>query len=45
MIIGITIAGPTLEKRSSGSPNVALSAAIVRSHNMTSSQPPPITWT
>ena len=29
MIIGITIAGPTAEKRTSGSPKVALSAAIV----------------
>src|SRR6516225_2383571 len=47
MIIGITIAGPTLAKRTSGSPNVALSAAMVRSHSITSSQPPPITcpWT
>ena len=40
----MTIAGPTLEKRTSGSPKVALSAAIVRSHSMTSSQPPPSTW-
>src|SRR6516162_7708902 len=47
MIIGITIAGPTDEKRTSGSPKLALSAAIVRSHSITSSQPPPITcpWT
>src|SRR5580700_6104869 len=44
MIAGITIAGPTLEKRISGSPNTALSAAIVRSHSMTNSQPPPMTW-
>jgi hypothetical protein len=42
-VIGITSAGPTLEKRTSGSPKVALSAAIVRSHSITSSQPPPMT--
>src|SRR5947209_5726989 len=44
MIIGITIAGPTAEKRTSGSPKVALSAAIVMSHSMTNSHPPPSTW-
>jgi hypothetical protein len=44
MIAGITIAGPTLEKRTSGSPKTALSAPIVKSHSMTSSHPPPITW-
>src|SRR5207237_3090877 len=43
MIAGMTIAGPTLENRTSGSAKVALSAAIVRSHSMTSSQPPPMT--
>jgi hypothetical protein len=30
MIIGMMIAGPTAEKRTSGSPKLALSAAIVR---------------
>src|SRR4029079_14323953 len=40
---GITIAGPTFEKRISGSPKRASSAAIVRSHIITSSHPPPRT--
>jgi hypothetical protein len=33
--------GPACEKRISGSPNLASSAAMVRSQNMASSQPPP----
>ena len=37
-------AGPTLEKRISGSPKRASSAAMVRSHIITSSQPPPRQW-
>ena len=41
MIQGMTMTGPTFEKRISGSPNSASSAAIVRSHTMASSQPPP----
>ena len=41
MIIGIGNAGPRCENRISGSPNTALSAAIVRSQNIASSQPPP----
>ena len=41
MTKGMTSAGPTFEKRISGSPNSASSAAIVRSHIIASSQPPP----
>ena len=41
---GMTSAGPTLEKRISGSPNSASSAAMVRSHIITISQPPPRQW-
>src|ERR1700730_10331600 len=37
MIIGRTSAGRTLENRTSGSPKLALSAAIVRSQSITSS--------
>src|SRR5438034_597528 len=40
----MTITGPTLEKRISGSPKSASSAAMVRSHTMASSQPPPRQW-
>src|SRR3989442_3993164 len=40
----LTRAGPTLEKRISGSPNTASSAAIVRSHIIANSQPPPRQW-
>ena len=40
---GITINGPRCENRTSGSPNLASSAAIVRSHISASSQPPPST--
>ncbi len=43
MIIGITTAGPRCENSISGSPNTALSAAMVRSQNIASSQPPPST--
>ena len=38
---GISTAGPTCENRTSGSPNSASSAAMVRSQNIASSQPPP----
>ena len=44
MMNGMMSAGPTLEKRISGSPNIASSAAIVISHIITSSQPPPRQW-
>ena len=38
---GISTAGPTWENSTSGSPNSASSAAMVRSQNIASSQPPP----
>ena len=41
---GISTAGPTCENRISGSPNSASSAAMVRSQNIASSQPPPSAW-
>ncbi len=41
---GMMSAGPTLEKRISGSPKSASSAAIVMSHIITISQPPPRQW-
>src|ERR1041385_5466902 len=41
---GIAISGPMWEKRTSGSPNFASSAAMVRSHINASSQAPPSTW-
>ena len=41
---GMISAGPTLEKRISGSPKSASSAAIVMSHIITISQPPPRQW-
>ena len=41
---GITISGPRCENLTSGSPNFASSAAMVRSHIMASSHPPPSTW-
>ena len=44
MTHGMTITGPTLENRIAGSPKSASSAAIVRSHTMASSQPPPRQW-
>jgi hypothetical protein len=44
MMNGMTSAGPTFEKRISGSPNWASSAAIVTSHIIASSQPPPRQW-
>ncbi|PYP99481.1 MAG: hypothetical protein DMF83_30545 [Acidobacteria bacterium] len=44
MTHGMTITGPTLEKRISGSPKSASSAAIVRSQTIASSQPPPRQW-
>src|SRR5882724_3902841 len=44
MTNGMISAGPTLENRISGSPNCASSAAIVMSHIITSSQPPPRQW-
>src|SRR5262249_27713699 len=37
-------AGPACENSTSGSPNCASSAAIVRSQNIASSQPPPSAW-
>ena len=37
-------AGPTFEKRISGSPKMASSAAMVMSHIIASSQPPPRQW-
>jgi hypothetical protein len=44
MTNGSTSAGPTLEKRISGSPNSASSDAIARSHIIASSQLPPRQW-
>ena len=41
---GITRPGPACENKISGSPNRALSAAIVKSQNIASSQPPPSAW-
>ncbi len=41
MMNGISTAGPTCENSTSGSPNCASSAAMVRSQNIASSQPPP----
>jgi len=40
----MTSADPTEAKRISGSPNTALSAAMVRSHIIASSQPAPMAW-
>ena len=44
MIHGITRPGPGSEKRISGSPKTASSAAMVMSQNMAISQPPPTAW-
>src|SRR2546423_1265048 len=41
MMNGISTAGPTCENKISGSPNSVPSAAMVRSQNIASSQPPP----
>src|SRR5258706_11191861 len=41
---GITKPGPACEYLLSGSPNIASSAAIVRSQNIASAQPAPSAW-